>query len=103
MVDRAAGTIDPDVLGERVMSAIIEFRTEPTRVPEILDALDRVADEIDTVMAVGVYARCDAVGQTDLDLILTEAGRPVVRAKTNLGLGRPVDHPAAGAEMGARP
>jgi hypothetical protein len=99
MSDRDAGTLDPDVMGERVMSAIVEFRSEPARVPAILDALDGVAERIDTVMAIGVYARCDDAGRTELDGILADAGRPVVRAKTNLGLGRALD--AVVAEVGA--
>jgi hypothetical protein len=103
MSDREAGTLDPDVLGERVMSAIVEFRSEPSRVSAILDALDRVAERIDTVMAIGVYARCDDAGHTELDRILAEANRPVVRAKTNLGLGRALDAPLAEARAGASP
>lgn len=97
MSDREVGTLEPDVLGERVMSAIIEFRSQSSRVPTILDALDRVAERIDTVMAIGVYARCDGEGHTELDRILAEANRPVARAKTNLGLGRALDAVGAGA------
>ncbi len=103
MSDRDTGTLDPAVMGERVMSAIVEFRSEPARVPAILDSLDEVAERIDTVMAIGVYARCDDTGQTELDGILAEAGRPVVRAKTNLGLGRALDAVVAEAGAGGTP
>lgn len=88
MADREAGLIDPEVLEERVLSAIIELRTTPADVAAVLDTLRTVSQQIDTVMSVGVYARCDADGGTELDRILAEAGEQVVRAKTNLGLGR---------------
>jgi hypothetical protein len=89
MTDRDTGLLNPEVLNERVMSAIIEFRTVPANVTAVLGALGELAASIETVMAVGVYARCDESGETELDAILAQEGVPVVRAKTNLGLGRP--------------
>jgi len=88
MIDRETGFIDPEILDERVMSAIVEFRTVPPNVAAALRRLKGIADQLDTVMAVGVYARCDPAGQTELDRILAEEQVAVVRAKTNLGLGR---------------
>jgi len=70
------------------MSAIVEFRTVPPNVAAVLRRLEDIAEKIDTVMAVGVYARCDGAGETELDGILEDEGVGVVRAKTNLGLGR---------------
>ena len=100
MTARDAGLMDPEVLDERVMSAIVEFRTVPANVAAVLGRLHDVADHIDTVMAVGVYARCDAEGQTELDGILAEEGVRVVRAKTNLGLGRAAGRRLASAAGG---
>ncbi len=88
MTDTATGTIDPEVLDERVMSAIIEFRAGPGQVATVLRLLRTVADDIDTVMAVGAYERCDPQGHSPLEAILAAEGARVVRAKTNLGLGR---------------
>jgi ferredoxin len=88
MIDRARGSIDPEVLDEKVMSAIIEFRTPLDRTGAVLAILERVAKEIDTVMAIGVAARCDERGENDLEQLLPELGYPILRAKTNLGLGR---------------
>lgn len=88
MIDRNAGSIDPRILDERVMSAIVEFRTVPPNVGAVLETLKAVAADVDTVMAVGAYARCDAKGRTELDALLLRSGYRVARAKTNLGLGR---------------
>lgn len=88
MADRATGRLDPEILGEKVLSAIVEFRTPVDETAGVLGLLDRVADTIETVMAVGVYARCDESGHSRVEAILAAHGVPIVRAKTNLGLGR---------------
>jgi hypothetical protein len=88
MTDSSRGVINPEVLDEKVMSAIIEFRTPLGETGVVLDTLGSVAEEIDTVMAVGVAARCDGCGENHLERLLPEYGYPVLRAKTNLGLGR---------------
>lgn len=87
MTDPARGTIDPEVLEEKVMSAIIEFKVGLDRVPGVLAVLEEVGEEIDTVMAVGVSARCDVAGRSPVERILAEEGYEVVRAKTNIGIG----------------
>jgi len=88
MTDPTRGLINPEVLSEKVMSAIIEFRTPMGQVGLVLTALGHVAERIDTVMAVGVATRCDDKGENELERLLPEYGYPIVRAKTNLGLGR---------------
>jgi hypothetical protein len=88
MTDPTRGTMNPEILGEKVLSAILEFQTELGEVEKLLQLLARVAEEIDTVMAVGVASRCDEEGRNPLEAILPRAGIPILRAKTNLGLGR---------------
>jgi len=87
MSDREAGTVNPEVLGEKVMSAIIEFKVGLDEVPNVLRTLEQAAGEIDTVMAVGAASRCDASGKDPLEEVLAAEGYPPIRAKTNLGLG----------------
>ncbi|MCK5651442.1 MAG: 4Fe-4S binding protein, partial [Gemmatimonadetes bacterium] len=70
MTDSAQGLINPEVLDVKVMSAIIEFRVSMEEVGATLEVLGRVAEEIDTVMAVGVAARCDEAGENPLEEIL---------------------------------
>ena len=66
MTDPSLGLMDPAVLDEKVMSAIIEFRTPMGQVGIVLQVLEEVANEIDTVLAVGVAARCDEDGNNVL-------------------------------------
>src|SRR4030042_6289022 len=42
MVDRKKGLINPEVLGEKVLSAIVEFLTPVEKLPQVLEVLDRV-------------------------------------------------------------
>ena len=88
MTDPAKGTMNPEILDEKVLSAILEFQTEMDQVNRLLAVLKEVAGEISTVMAVGVASRCDEDGSNPLEQILPQAGYPILRAKTNLGLGR---------------
>jgi len=99
MVDTDLGALRPDVLEEKVMSAIVEFKVGPDEVAAVLDRLERVAGEIDTVMAVGASTRCDPRGGNRLLGALEEAGYAPIRAKTNLGLG----HLTNGARRQAAP
>lgn len=88
MTDPARGLINPEILDEKVLSAILEFRAPMDQVNPVLDLLGQVAQEIDTVMSVGVASRCDQEGENPLETLLPAAGFPILRAKTNLGLGR---------------
>ncbi len=89
MVDRALGLINPEILGEKVMSVIIEFTTPEADIETVLQRLRTLASEIPTIMALGISARCDDAGRTDLEEILARNGFEFLRAKTNIGLGRP--------------
>jgi ferredoxin len=88
MTDPTRGLIDPDVLDEKVLSAILEFRVPMDDVRSLLQILKEASARIDTVMSVGVAARCNAEGESPLETLLPECGYETIRAKTNLGLGR---------------
>jgi len=91
MSDVESGTIREDVLNEKVLSAIVEIKVRAEQVEEILRLTEKVRKQIKTVISVGVGARCDADGQDRIvGPILERLGQDLVRAKTNLGLGRPV-------------
>lgn len=97
MTDRERGLLQPEVLPERVLAAIIEFRVRDDQVQPVLEVLESVARRIDTVMSVGLAARCDARGANVVEPTLAVRGQPVLRAKTNLGLGRASASPTPGA------
>ena len=91
MEDRATGRLKPEVLEEKVLSAIIEFKTTLDRLPRYLRANDEVEGELDTVISVGVSSRCGPDGAVPHQAVCLEAGLPLsLNGKTNLGLGRPV-------------
>jgi ferredoxin len=88
MADTSTGDIRQDILKEKILSAIVEFKTSLENVPAILRKIKEVAKQLDTVVAVGVSARCDEQGENELEEILRKEGFEFNRGKTNLGLGR---------------
>jgi hypothetical protein len=89
MADTSTGDIREDILNEKILSAIVEFKTSLDNVPAVLRKIKEVAQRLDTVVAVGVSTRCDAHGENALEDLLRQEGFEFNRGKTNLGLGRP--------------
>jgi ferredoxin len=88
MTDKTTGKLRPDILNEKILSAIVEFKTTIDNVPAVLRRIEEVSETLDTVVSVGVSTRCNANGESSLDALLPEEGFSWVRGKTNLGLGR---------------
>jgi hypothetical protein len=88
MADRSRGRLRSDILDEKVLSAIVEFKTALSRVEEMLDVIETVAPKLDTVVSLGIGAVCDADGSNPVPDLVSLRGYPVIRGKTNLGLGR---------------
>lgn len=89
MTDKQAGTLREDILNEKILSAIVEIKTDLDQVEAILTTVEDVNRAIDTVTAVGISTRCDDEGEeTRLAERLEELGYGAERAKTNMGLGR---------------
>jgi ferredoxin len=89
MTDVATGTIREDVMGEKLMSAIIEIKVPVARTEEIVRLVWDVEKQVDTVVALGVGTRCDEHGEENVvGPILERLGYKLHRAKTNTGLGR---------------
>jgi ferredoxin len=88
MTDTTTGKIRDDILGEKILSAIVEFKTPIEKVSGVVAMIKTVAKTLDTVVSVGVSTRCGGNGESTLDGLLSEEGFDVVRGKTNLGLGR---------------
>jgi len=95
MTDVRSGTLREDILGEKVMSAIVEIKVPVERTEEIVRLVWEVEKELDTVVALGVGTRCDADGEDHVVApILERLGYKLERAKTNTGLGRITNRPA---------
>ena len=89
MTDVASGTLREDILGEKILSAIVEIKVRVERTEEIIRLVREVEKQIDTVVAIGVGARCDETGEENVVApILERLGYKLERAKTNAGLGR---------------
>ncbi len=91
MEDRRTGKLRPEVLNEKVLSAIVEFDLELQKVPEVLKALKEVAKEIDTVFSLDLVCRAEPDGSLPTVDAAKSAGFEVsLNGKTNVGLGRPL-------------
>ena len=51
------GHINEEVKDERVLSAIIEFKVPTKTLPQVLEVIREVENEIDTVFSVGIISR----------------------------------------------
>jgi carbon monoxide dehydrogenase subunit G len=88
--DVKIGKMREDVLNERVLSAILEFRMPVEKAPRVLETLRKVAGEIETVMSIDIGARLEPDGSNPAADIARKAGYEIrPNGKTNLGLGRP--------------
>jgi len=91
MDDPKKGTIAPDLLEERALSAIIEFRVGLDRLEEILQKLKEVTPKIETVCSLGLISLLGPDGSAPAVEAARRAGfRPRPNTKLNVGLGRPL-------------
>ena len=88
MSDVKAGKLQVDVLNEKVLSCILEFKTDIAKLPDILKAIEDEVRQLDTVVALGVAVRCDSNGDDAVRNQLVAMGYDAWRAKINIGLGR---------------
>ena len=98
MTDPARGEINPEILNEKILSAIVEAKTTHEMVPRILAIIEQVGRRLDTVISVGVGVRCEPDGSAPIESALREHGYEFVRGKTNLGLGRRMPAAASATE-----
>jgi len=91
MPDITTGELEPDVLDHRLLSVIVEGNCAEEELPRVLEALKKVAGEIETVFSLGLIMRVDENGYNPALKCLDELGIPQPhRAKINVGLGKPL-------------
>jgi len=89
MSDVSTGTLREDILGEKILSAILEIKVTADRTEEIISLVREVEKQVDTVISLGVGTRCDQDGEEHVIApVLERLGYRLERAKTNVGLGR---------------
>lgn len=88
MQDKTTGTLPPELLPVKVLSAIVEFAAPLAKVPVILQRLKELEPELETVFSLGLTVRCPEDGT--LPFQGEKLPYPLsVNGKTNVGLGRP--------------
>ena len=91
ITDLSSGRLEPDILDEQVLSAIIEFSVGLDRLEEVLKKIRETAQEMNTVFSLDLINRVDTDGTIPALSIAETAGFTVgIQCKTNLGLGRPL-------------
>ena len=91
MRDKASGRLRDDIMMERILSCVLEFKTEDIKALSVINALMDVSNLVNTVFSVGCICRCRPDGTIPVKDMLDEAGisyRP--NGKINIGLGRPL-------------
>ncbi len=97
MTDTSTGEIRPEVLGEKVLTAIIEFKVPAHRAEEILKLLTSLGERLQTVFSLDFIVRAEPDGEPEVVERLRRAGWWLSpNGKVCLGLGRP------GGEGGGR-
>jgi len=91
MVDQDRGKLNPEVLGEKVLSAMIECLVPEEKIPAVVRELTEVAQHIDTVFSLDIITRLQPDGSVPWERILHGLGVSVsINGKSNIGLGRPL-------------
>lgn len=91
MADRGQGLLRPEILEERVLSALIEMRIPKDRLAEVVGGLTKASETLDTVFSLGVSGLAswtEDAALMDALLAMGVAVRP--NGKVNVGLGRPI-------------
>jgi len=91
MTDRQKGLINPEVLGEKVLSAIVEFMVPAEKLPGVMEVLDRVSKEIHTVFSGDIISRVGKDGSIPYLNAIQGMNRFLsINGKSNVGLGKPL-------------
>lgn len=91
MKDKKTGEIEDKFLQEKVLSAIVEFIVPDEKIREVLEELEKVSGEIDTVFSLDICGVVDDSGSPYFEKVLDEMGLAYsVNGKVNVGLGRPL-------------
>jgi NAD-dependent dihydropyrimidine dehydrogenase PreA subunit len=89
MEDTETGRIKREILGEKVISAIVECVFPAGKLPAVLASLKQVAEQVDTVFSVDCTGRVNPDGSFALGDTLSQLGIPFFpNGKTNVRLGR---------------
>jgi NAD-dependent dihydropyrimidine dehydrogenase PreA subunit len=87
--DVKTGKLKPELRGEKVLSAIIEFEVGPHQLRGVLQTLKEVSEKVDTVFSVDLISFPEEGEKGPALEMAKELGFPIYpNGKVNLGLGR---------------
>jgi NAD-dependent dihydropyrimidine dehydrogenase PreA subunit len=88
ITDTTTGSLRPEILGEKVLSAIVEFLVVEEKALGFIDELERFLDaELNTVATMSVIARADEDGNSGFLHRLKKHGqKPYPNGKVNIGM-----------------
>jgi hypothetical protein len=90
LVDPDVGRLDPEVLDEKVLSAIVEFKVPLERLAEVLRCLQEAQKQMDTVFSVDLISKVEPDDSVPVVAVIEQCGLSIsVNGKHNVGLGRP--------------
>jgi ferredoxin len=99
MEDVSKGVLRKNILNERVICAIIEGKAPTKDLPGILEALSKVAKQIDTVFSLDMITVAEDDGTIPNVEMARQLGYEVrPNAKATVGLGRPLFETKGGAK-----
>jgi hypothetical protein len=82
--------MNPELMNEKVLSAIIEMTVPLERVQEIIGVVKKVTKEISTVCSFDLTCKVHPGDKTPaFDLARGAGVAPTLNGKTNVGLGKP--------------
>ncbi len=88
LANKQTGEMNPEVVNEKVLSAIIEMVFPLELVIPVLDVMEQVAEEIDTVFSIDLVARVDEDLAVPTAKVMEKHEKWFsLNGKTNLGLG----------------
>ena len=91
MLDTRTGKFKDELLNEKVLSAIIEFKVKLDQLPELFQILKEVSGQVETVFSLDLATRLAPDGTVPTTPYVARAGLWVApNGKTNVGLGRPL-------------
>lgn len=87
--DMSTGELKDDIRNERVLTAIIEFIVDESKVLQVLDVIKEAADEIDTVFSLEIINRCGSKKEPySISLIKGNGYYVSPNGKVCIGIGR---------------
>ena len=82
MLDTSTGKFRDELLNEKVLSGILEFTVKSEQLPQVLETLRSVEDQIDTVFSLGVISKLgDQLEDPNLDTLLSMGYQPYPNMK----------------------